>query len=268
MIDIVTVSCNADPIYWEFWNPVSKHWKERFGIHPVLFYYGENNPNLSEKHGTVIYHDLIDEVPDYVAATWGRFWVTKFFPNKVCLISDIDMFPLSLNFFLNDFNHKHGFYSHLNSDGYHPGNSDCWKSDGVTVPVCYHLATSELFNTVYSFSEYFSEEMKKMLSADYSQYKGGFAVTPEEHLQKASAENGGMWGIDEMYSTDLLRKYYRFGGNVITPQKIPTQKRLCRSRLGNQISHFGHGSHIDFHSLRPYADYADTIQLLLEKGTA
>ena len=267
MIDIVTVYCNSDPIYWEFWNPISKHWKEKFGIHPVLFYYGDENPHLSEEHGTVFYHNVVDGIPDYVAATWGRFWITKFFPNKMCLISDIDMFPLSLQFFLNPLNHRIDVYSHLNSDGYHPGNRDCWKNDGVTVPVCYHLASSELLNTVYTFSDSFSEEMKKMLNADYTQYKTGFAVTTELHLQKASAANGGMWGIDEMYSTDLLRKYYRSGGTVMTPQSVPVQKRLCRSRLHSQIGHFNSGTHIDFHSLRPYNTHADVIQFLLERGT-
>jgi hypothetical protein len=267
VIDIVTLSCNDDPMYWEFWNPISKHWKQNFGIHPVLFYYGNNNPALSEEYGTVVYHDAIEGVPDYIAATWGRFWVTKFFPNKMCLISDIDMFPLSRPFFLNS-HPEIDAYTHLNADAYHSGNLDCWKSDGVGVPVCYHLATSEIFKSVYNFSDSFADEMQRLLNADYSEYNSGFSSTPEAHLQKASAANGGMWGIDEMYSSSLIRKYYRRGGIVNTGQRITPQHRLCRSRIGSQLSVFGSGTHIDFHSVRPYNAYAADIQLVLERGTA
>lgn len=269
MIDIVTVSCNNDPMYWEFWNPVSRHWSERFGVHPVLFYYGKKNPMLSEEYGTIVYQDTIEGFPDYVAATWGRFWVTKLFPKKMCLISDIDMFPLSRKFFLEDANPRTDAYTHLNADAYHVGNFDHWKSEGATVPVCYHLATSEVINRVYSFSDSFAEEMNKLVTRDYSEYKSGFAHTPEVHLQKASASNGGMWGIDEMYSSSLMRDYYRAGGIVNTDNRILRQNRLCRSRIGSEIGlqTFGLGTHVDFHSLRPYNSHAADIQLLLKRGT-
>jgi hypothetical protein len=214
-----------------------------------------------------MYHDHIQGVPDYVAATWGRFWVTKFFSNKMCLVSDIDMFPLSTRFFLQESNPDVNVYTHLNADAYHVGNLDCWKSDGITVPVCYHLATVEMMSRVYSFSHSFEEEMNKLLTRDYREYKSGFAVTPEQHLQKASASNGGMWGIDEMYSTSLLREYYRLGGRVKTNTRILPQNRLCRSRIGFQIQSFSAGSHIDFHSLRPYKQHQKDIEFLLERGT-
>jgi hypothetical protein len=185
----------------------------------------------------------------------------------MCLVSDIDMFPLSRNFFANA-NPRTDAYTHLNADAYHVGNLDCWKSDGVTVPVCYHLATSEMLKSVYNFSDTFSDEIQKLLNRDYTEYKTGFASTPEAHLQKASAANGGMWGIDEMYSTSLLREHYRRGGIVNTGQRILPQNRLCRSRIGSQLPAFGAGTHIDFHSVRPYNTYASDIQLLLERGTA
>lgn len=134
--------------------------------------------------------------------------------------------------------------------------------------MCYHLATSEIFKSVYNFSDSFADEMQRLLNADYSEYKSGFSSTPEAHLQKASAANGGMWGIDEMYSSSLIRKYYRRGGIVNTGQRITPQHRLCRSRIGSQLSVFGSGTHIDFHSVRPYNAYAADIQLVLERGTA
>lgn len=268
MIDIVALSCNEDPMYWQFWNSVSKQWKLKFGIHPVLFYYGSDNNKLSEEHGTVVYHDALNAIPDYAAAAWGRFWIAKLFPGKMCLISDIDMFPLSRKFFLQDSNPKTDSYTHLNADAYCIGNFEYWKNDGASVPVCYHLATSEVLNSVYGFSDSFEEEMKKLLAWDYSEYKGGFSSTPEVHLQRASADNGGIWGMDEMYSSSLLRKYLRAGGSFSSGQRVLPQQRLCRSRIQHQLSNFSAGTHIDFHSVRPYGSYAQEIDNILEVGTA
>lgn len=269
MIDVVTLSCNDDPMYWEFWNPISEHWKERFGIHPVLLYYGKHNPNLSEKYGTVLYADVVEGVFDYVAATWGRFWVTKFFPNKMCLIGDIDMFPLSRKFFLEESNPDREAYAHLNADAYSVGNTNHWKTPGASVPGYYHLATAEIFSSVYKFSDSFSDELQKLMNYDYGEYPNGFSVTPEPHLQRASAINGGLWGIDEMYSSSLIRKYYlnrETAWSMRTDQRVPSEKRLCRSKP--LPSSFGSGTHIDFHSIRPYNAHKEIIQRILKMGTA
>lgn len=266
MIDAVVMSCNEDPIYWEFWNPVSEHWLKEFGIRSLLFYYGEKNPSLSTENGDVIYQKPIDGVPDYVAATWGRFWVTKHLRNKMCLISDIDMFPLSRDFFLNKSTPQQDAYTHLNADAYYPGDFDRWKGRGFGVPGCYHLASSELMRSIYQPSCSFADEAHKILTADYSEYTNGFANTPEPHLQRASAHNGGMWGIDEMYSSMKLREYISDGGKMITKQNIPSTRRLCRARLGSQLHSVAHEQFIDFHSVRPYSYHKNMIHSILNRG--
>lgn len=267
MIDIVTLSCNEDPMYWEFWNPVSKQWKEEFGIHPVLFYYGKENSLLSNEHGSIVYHDVVDGIPDYVAATWGRFWVTKFFPNKMCLISDIDMFPLSREFFLSIPNPSDEHYTHLNSGAYYGGDSSIWVNPGMGVPVCYHLANSSMLMDVYSFDESYRIELQKMLDTDYSEYTNGFANTPEPHLQRASASNGGMWGIDEMYSSIQLRRWLTSGGKFTSPSQINYTNRLCRARMGNQLVSCSQTQFVDFHSIRPYSKNKETIQSIVKAFT-
>ena len=97
--DIVTFSCNALPMYADFWNPISKFWNTKFGIHPVLAYCGQENISLSEDYGTVIRLPYVHDVPEYLSATWARFWITKQYPDKICLTGDIDMIPLSVGFF-------------------------------------------------------------------------------------------------------------------------------------------------------------------------
>jgi len=267
MIDIVTLSCNDDPMYWEFWNPVSKHWKQNFGIHPVLMYYGKPNPSLSEEWGTVIYQDAVEGIPDYIAAVWGRFWITKFYKDKMCMVGDIDMFPLSKQFFLVNPNPSPDIYTHLNSGAYHHGDDTAWKNSGTTVPVCYHIATGDVFSDVYKFDDSLEVELKKIVGTNYSEYTEGFAVNPEPHLQLASAANGGKWGIDEMYSTIMLRKWVSAGGVFRSPTQISQSDRLCRARANWQLQQNPHANFVDFHSFRPYNPNKEVIDFLVSRYT-
>lgn len=260
-IDIVTFSTDSSPIYYDFWKPISKYWKTKFGIHPVLLYCGNNNIELSEEYGTVYRVPSVPGIADYHSATWGRFWITKKYPNKVCLTGDIDMIPLSKKFFIDKVNsYSEDSYVHLNSGWYYGNNTGEWKKDFNIIPAYYHLATGQIFNDVYSFEDDFSVEMKKFEAVDYSdKNKGaagrGYAPIRDiaQHLQHASSERGGKWGQDEFYSTDMLRKYLAKGGKVDTSCKIEHSQRIDRSnwQYYPQVV-FQDEHYVDSHLLRPY----------------
>lgn len=36
-----SMSCDSNPFYLDFWEPVSRIWKKKFGIHPYLFFVGK-----------------------------------------------------------------------------------------------------------------------------------------------------------------------------------------------------------------------------------
>lgn len=263
-IDIVTFSCDSNPVYSNFWNVISKHWKTKFNIHPVLLYCGNTHVDFSEEYGTVHRVPSVEGVEDYHSATWGRFWITKLYPTKVCLTGDIDMVPLSKKFFVDDISkYKDDTYVHLNS-GWYYGNEEEWKQQYNIIPAYYHLALGKVFDDVYRFEDSFSEEMKKFEKVDYSNKQKGAAgvgyapirdVAP--HLQHASKEMGGKWGQDEFYSTDMLRKYFTDGGKVDCTCKIERSQRIDRSnwqyypQIVFQDSHY-----VDSHLLRPYAGEA------------
>jgi len=261
-IDIVTFSCDSSPMYCDFWNPISKFWKTKFGIHPVLLYCGNENPNLSQEYGTVHKVPSVDGVADYHSATWGRFWITKKYPDKVCLTGDIDMLPLSRKFFIDSVaNYSDDLYLHLNAGWYYGNNTETWKTDHNIISAYYHLATGKVFDQVYNFEDNFSDEMKKFELPDYSnKSKGaaGFGYAPlrdvAQHLKHASSDMGGKWGQDEFYSTDLLRRYMRNGGKVITDHKIDRSQRIDRSNWQYYPQVVFEGNHyVDSHMLRPYS---------------
>ena len=97
-IDKVIMSCDDNPLYADFWKPVSEVWKKRFDIDPVLIYFGDNK--LDETFGQVIPVKPIEGIPSYAQAQWARFWFPTLELNTVQIISDIDMFPISRSFFI------------------------------------------------------------------------------------------------------------------------------------------------------------------------
>ena len=58
-IDRVILSTNNNPIYYEFWNPLSKLYLDNFGIKPTLIFLGDKNEisslKLSDEYGEIIH---------------------------------------------------------------------------------------------------------------------------------------------------------------------------------------------------------------------
>ena len=268
--DIVTFSCNALPMYSDFWNPISKFWKTKFGIHPVLAYCGKEHISLSEEYGTVHRLSPVEGVPEYLSATWARFWITKLYSDKICLTGDIDMIPLSVGFFdprIKDV--PNDVYVHINGDAYCPGDYNYWKRPYNTLIAHDHLARGDVFHKVYSFEETFEDEMRKYAAVDYSEKirecaEGkGYANHTEEHLLHASGDAGGKWCHDELYSTDKLRQYHTAGGSVRCDFSIPRNRRLDRSYWSYYPQDVVSGKYLDSHLLRPYSEYKDHIDYLM-----
>jgi hypothetical protein len=55
--------------------------------------------NLSEKYGEVVFVPEVEDVPSYQSTTWGRFWITGKYPDRVCMVGEINMIPISVPFF-------------------------------------------------------------------------------------------------------------------------------------------------------------------------
>ena len=81
-VNRVILSSNNNPLYYDFWNNISKTYKEKFNIKPTLIFFGSKgdllNANLSEEFGEII---LENEIPGVMPwqFTWSLFYFTKYF---------------------------------------------------------------------------------------------------------------------------------------------------------------------------------------------
>jgi len=98
----VILSCNEDPIYSQFWEPVSWAYK-KMGFYCHLAYVtkkSETDPIVQHmrEFGEVTLFKPIDDVPTGNQAKMARFILASTMELEDCYIDDIDLFPLRREF--------------------------------------------------------------------------------------------------------------------------------------------------------------------------
>ena len=234
-IDKVIMSCDDNPLYADFWKPVSEVWKKRFDIDPVLIYFGDNK--LDETFGQVITVEPIEGIPTYAQAQWARFWFPSLDLDAVHIISDIDLFPISRPFFKDMLAPlDENYYVHM--FGIHR-----------PFPMCYHVAKGSMFKKVLQLDDTFEKSVKRAYeNAPHTVTHMGF----------------NRWGFDETYSTQLIEKYQ--GEELcllVNRAPVPGINRLDRTNWIYDYSQETLSTYIDAHSLRPYHAYKEELDKLV-----
>jgi hypothetical protein len=240
----VSLSCDSNPYYLQFWEPVSRIWKHKFGIEPYLFYIGDSNTAPPNEHGTVVAIKPVDGIPIHTQAQWARFHFTQTEPNCVWLTSDIDMFPLSRFYFLQ-------MTESVMSDCFVALNSDMRDY----FPVCYNMASGRVFKEVLQLEETFEKDVRKIF----------YETNSESHIVKGQVfEN---WSADERYSSakicEYRSKHPEKVKQFIRPGGYQSARRIDRTNWQYNEDAVKQEWYIDCHSLRPYIDYKQQIETLL-----
>jgi len=238
-IDYVLHSINDNKLYSDFWLPVSKIWKLKFNIEPILLVSEKKENfdilNYSQEYGTVINLDLIENIPTHLQALWSRYWYTINFPENVCMISDIDMFPISKNYFIKQLESiDNDKYVHL------------YSNHLPYLPTCYHVAKGKAFKKILKLDNTFNESMKTLLDSN----KNGCI----NHMGME------LWGLDEIYCSNAISSYEKKDEICFLHRN---GNRIDRADWKYDINLLTQDFYIDCHSLRPYDKYKKEITDLL-----
>lgn len=227
------MSVDDNPLYSDFWFPVSKVWKLRFNIEPVLIYFGEKE--LDTTYGSVIETEAIEDIPLYLQTQWARFWYTTTEPETTFIISDIDMFPISHKYFINQLeNIDENKYVHL-------------YGNHRPLPVCYHVAKGKQFKKILNLEDSFEASMRTLYSFE--------ARTPT-HM------GFDKWGLEEAYSTKIIENSEHKDDLIFLSRR---GERIDRSNWTyNPELLKKEDYYIDSHSVRPYEEYKLEIENLVE----
>jgi len=252
-IDRVILTTNNNPTYYQFWNPLSKVYKENFGITPTLIFLGTQDEldslDLSKEYGEILRQDIVPSKDISWTTTWALFYYTKFFQNEICLINGIDQIPMGSKFLIDYIKDiDDGDYVMLIDDAYKLmfGRKD-WSQGGHS-PSAYHIAKGETFDKVYEFEKTFEDEIKKIESIKLNSM-------------------WGTWGMDEAYSSSMLfnkknsvkiKALSKFG-EIIRGGRIDCERNL---EVPFNLVKLQNNGYIECHCCRPYSNhknYLDSI---------
>jgi len=238
-IDKVIHSCDANPFYLDFWPLVSKVWKKKFNIEPVLAFIGNEDIEIDDTYGTVIRINDIEPIPKYFQTLWVRYWLPVTELDTTWMISDIDMFPISKEHFIDqlvDINDDK--YVHLNP---------CIETYG-TLPSCYHVGKGYKFKEVLDLPDSWEVSVNDLYNAD-------LGSDPGHHLAGKTH-----WFADERYAHSKVLNYPNKSDLLLLPREGGRNgRRIDRSNWTYHENLVRQGWYFDSHSIRPYQQYKKEI---------
>lgn len=223
-------SCDSNPFYLDFWPVVSKAWL-KIGITPVLIKLSDTFTfNVNEDKAIEYTLPFVEGMNAPFQALNARIWGYKMLTGN-CIISDIDMMPLSKKYF--DSISEPYLENQIISSA-----SDAIEKFGQ-IASCYFVGSNKLIST--------------LIEED----------TWQEFITKRAAETGQVWGSDQWYLEQLIAKHddvvhltRGFNDSGIA------DKRIDRVNWSYNSEDVMHGAYYDAHLLRPYSQYKKEIDQL------
>ena len=222
---------DMNPLYLDFWPIVSKVWKDVFNITPVLGLIGDEESEIyNDGNGLVVKLKSIDGIDDGLLSQLVRLYLPKYL-NGNCIITDIDMIPLSKKYFIDDL-------KNYSDDDFIIMSSHHSQTINIKqYPMCYVAGNDETFNKLFTLNDDWISFIKKI------------------PLQG--------WFTDQLYLYDVINSNTKF--NYKFPQRNGgfTNNRIDRAMWGYDVNKLKEGYYIDSHSLRPYSQYSEEINKLI-----
>lgn len=236
-INYAIIGSNMNPMYLDFWPIVSKTWKKIFNITPVLgLICDEDSDFFEDEYGLVKKFKAIESIDSALQSQIIRLFLTKELEGNI-IISDIDMVPLSKEYFIEQVENfdVSKIYS-MSTD-----NADCNKNKEI--PMCYNISDSQLFS--------------KMLELDN---------TWLEFANRLNSMGFG-WTTDQSYLWLKLQEYRSNNPNDVVFLNRGwgnyAWKRIDRLYWSYAPQLVSSGYYIDSHLLRPYNENKEEVDKLI-----
>ena len=236
-INYAIMGSNENPMYLDFWPIISKTWKEVFNITPVLgLICDEDSDFIEDEYGLIKKFKTIEGIDSGLQSQIIRLWLTKELTGNM-VITDIDMVPLSKQYFIDQIEHfdVSKIYS-MSTD-----NAEC--NNNKEFPMCYNISDSQLF--------------AKMLELDN---------TWVEFANKLHSMNFG-WTTDQNYLWLKLQEYRNNNPNDVVllnrGWSRGADRRIDRLWWSYDPNLVRSGYYIDSHLLRPYNENKEEVNKLI-----
>lgn len=246
-IQKVIHACDDKPFYLDFWPIVSKIWKLKFNIEPVLLYFGSGNP--STEYGTVIKMDIIENVPINTQCQISRYWIPTTEPDTIWMTSDIDMLPISKYYFVD-------MIQHIANDKFVALNSDPRETyPNLLYSCCYNVASGKTFTDILNLPPTWKEFVNlNFWKENTHNYKPDGLSAELPH-----------WGADEWWSSKKINSFSDQNRIVRLSRSCGRHQchRIDRLKWNWEDEKVLQEYYYDCHSIRPYSSHKQSIDRLL-----
>lgn len=237
-INYVIMGSNMDPLYLDFWPIISKVWKEKFNIIPVLgLITNYDSDFIEDEYGIVKNFKVIEGIDSGLQSQLIRLFLTTQLAGNL-LISDIDMLPLSKQYFINNVQS----FDEMNMYVMSADNEECLSNKEY--PMCYILANNKTFRDCLNIESNWSEFINRI-----NNLKKGWATDQQfifENINEYNSNNSG--------KVALLKRGWEHGRAL---------KRIDRIFWHYDPQAVVQDYYIDSHLLRPYQQYKTEIDKLI-----
>lgn len=235
-IDRAIVASDENSFYLDFWPIVAKAWK-RLGIKPTLALIADDYVQVDEEVGDVIRFKPLPGIPTGFQAQVIRLLIPLYFEDEFCLLSDIDMIPISKSYFVDPL-------KSMSNNMFIVYRDKAYPDEMKQYPICYNAAKGSTFKEIL----------------------GVRSITDIPAIINYWAHLKLGWCTDEILLYNYLQRWKGFKYRCI---KLGATDRLC---LGRRIDRanwnydrnklLNEDFYVDCHSLRPYSQYKEEIDKL------
>ena len=231
-IDYVIMSTDGNKLYDNFWEINKTIWSKVIGVKPILVMVGDEEKIEYNEDSVIVYYKKVEGVETSFQAQIARLYVTSLFLDNTLLTSDIDMIPLSKNFFI-DFA-KEGKENQLliytaDAYGYHQQRR---------YPMCYNLAKGKTYKEILNLDCTFQEFVIRLKNLE---------IVP-------------LWDTDELYLGNCVYEFEKENSNRLVKKHRGFRDGYAVNRIDRdywlksryEFNKIPEQYYYDCHSLRPY----------------
>lgn len=221
VLNRVILATNNDESYIEFWPIVAPLW-EKMGFRPTLALIADENCKVDTKIGDVLRFTPIPGVPESLYAQSIRLLLPVLFPDDNCLISDIDMLPISRSYFVDG-------AAPCPENAFLLYRDKAYGKNEKKYPMCYFGGKGKVFSSIFGIST--KSEIRSLI--------------------KTWSKLGHGWNTDEIILYQYIKDWEQKGGNVFRLGH-GVGPRLDRLYWHAQTRMLEISRYIDCHCPRPY----------------
>jgi hypothetical protein len=238
-IDYVIMSTDGNELYDNFWEINKKIWYDIIGVLPILVIIGSEDKIEKFDDSIIVTFKKVEDIKTSFQSQVARLYVTSLFLENTLLISDIDMIPLSKNYFINLADEvKENQILIYTSDAYGYKNQKRY-------PMCYNLAKGKTYHEILNLDSSFQEFVLRLKNLN---------LIP-------------LWDTDELYFGDCIYKFEKENHNRIVKKERGFRYGYATNRIDRDYwfsanydyDKISDGFYYDCHSLRPYKKYKKEI---------